>query len=313
MKAVRAIALSIIAGVDPKAGVYASFSIVVLIAIVGGRPGMISAATAAKAVLMITLVRDHALKQLLAATVLAGLVQIGADLLKLGRVMRYVSKSVTTGYLNALAILIFMAQLPELNLAGSGVTSLTYALMALGLAIIYLLPRLTTLFGKAVQGASKIRRIDGQKSHPGFHRVLASGCLFRQPEAKDPHLPWPGPHHSCVALSSRIDRRVCPIISNRTACDARSTWLPRKYRIQNVKTAQPLHRCLQVPARGALHRLFHDQAAEKMFKSLNKPAFQVAFITMLRHQQAALGKYRHWTAAYLAKCAKKGVTPPFVP
>ena len=105
----EAIAFSIIAGVDPKVGLYASFSIAVLIAFVGGRPGMISAATAATAVLMITLVRDHGLEYLLAATVLAGLIQIGAGFLKLGRFMRYVSKSVMTGFLNALAILLFMA------------------------------------------------------------------------------------------------------------------------------------------------------------------------------------------------------------
>ncbi len=140
----EAIAFSIIAGVDPKVGLYASFSIAVLIAFVGGRPGMISAATAATAVLMITLVRDHGLEYLFAATVLAGLLQIGAGLLKLGRFMRYVSKSVMTGFVNALAILIFMAQLPELNFGNPGVTWLTWALVAAGLAIIYLFPRITT-------------------------------------------------------------------------------------------------------------------------------------------------------------------------
>ncbi|QDA36299.1 SulP family inorganic anion transporter (plasmid) [Paracoccus liaowanqingii] len=140
----EAIAFSIIAGVDPRVGLYASFSIAVLIAFVGGRPGMISAATAATAVLMITLVRDHGLEYLLAATVLAGLIQIGAGLLKLGRFMRYVSKSVMTGFVNALAILIFMAQLTELDLSVPGITWLTYALVAVGLVIIYLLPRLTT-------------------------------------------------------------------------------------------------------------------------------------------------------------------------
>ena len=137
----EAIAFSIIAGVDPKVGLYASFSIAVLIAFVGGRPGMISAATAATAVLMVTLVRDHGLEYLLAATVLTGLIQIGAGLLKLGFVMRYVSKSVMTGFVNALAILIFMAQLPELD--PRNVTGLTYALVAAGLAIIYLFPYLT--------------------------------------------------------------------------------------------------------------------------------------------------------------------------
>lgn len=137
----EAIAFSIIAGVDPKVGLYASFSIAVITAFVGGRPGMISAATAATAVLMVTLVRDHGLQYLLAATVLAGLIQIGAGMLRLGRLMRFVSKSVMTGFVNALAILIFIAQLPELDPARVGL--LTYALVAAGLAIIYLFPLLT--------------------------------------------------------------------------------------------------------------------------------------------------------------------------
>ena len=135
----EAIAFSIIAGVDPKVGLYASFSIAVITAIVGGRPGMISAATAATAVLMVTLVKVHGLEYLLAATVLAGLLQIGAGLLKLGDSMRFVSRSVITGFVNALAILIFLAQLPELT----GVTTLTYVMVAGGLAIIYLFPYIT--------------------------------------------------------------------------------------------------------------------------------------------------------------------------
>ncbi|MEM9249960.1 MAG: SulP family inorganic anion transporter [Pseudomonadota bacterium] len=138
----EAIAFSIIAGVDPKVGLYASFSIAVITAITGGRPGMISAATAATAVLMVTLVKEHGLQYLLAATVLAGLLQIGAGLLRLGFVMRFVSKSVMTGFVNALAILIFMAQLPELD--PREVTWITYPLVAAGLAIIYLFPRVTT-------------------------------------------------------------------------------------------------------------------------------------------------------------------------
>ncbi len=136
----EAIAFSIIAGVDPKVGLYASFSIAVIVAITGGRPGMISAATAATAVLMVTLVKEHGLQYLLAATVLAGLIQIVAGLLKLGFVMRFVSRSVMTGFVNALAILIFIAQLPEMI----GVPPLTYVMIAAGLAIIYLLPRVTT-------------------------------------------------------------------------------------------------------------------------------------------------------------------------
>ncbi len=136
----EAIAFSIIAGVDPKVGLYASFSIAVITAIVGGRPGMISAATAATAVLMVTLVKEHGLQYLLAATILAGVLQIIAGYLRLGQVMRFVSQSVMTGFVNALAILIFMAQLPELI----GVPWLTYVMVAGGLAIIYLFPRITT-------------------------------------------------------------------------------------------------------------------------------------------------------------------------
>ncbi|MDF1587232.1 SulP family inorganic anion transporter [Marinimicrococcus flavescens] len=136
----EAIAFSIIAGVDPKVGLYASFCIAVVIAFTGGRPGMISAATGAMALVMVDLVRDYGLDYLLAATLLTGFLQIGFGLLKLGSLMRFVSRSVMTGFVNALAILIFMAQLPEL--IGVGVE--TYALVALGLAIIYLLPRLTT-------------------------------------------------------------------------------------------------------------------------------------------------------------------------
>jgi len=137
----EAIAFSIIAGVDPKVGLYASFSIAVIVAITGGRPGMISAATAATAVLMVTLVKEHGLQYLFAATVLAGLLQIAAGFLKLGYLMRFISRSVLTGFVNALAILIFMAQLPELI----NVPLLTYVMVAAGLAIIYLFPRVTTV------------------------------------------------------------------------------------------------------------------------------------------------------------------------
>ncbi len=139
----EAIAFSIIAGVDPKVGLYASFCISVVIAFTGGRPGMISAATAAMAVLMVSLVRDHGLEYLLAATLLTGVIQIVFGFLKVGSLMRFVSKAVMTGFVNALAILIFLAQLPELNLGVEGVGWVTYAMVAGGLGIIYLLPRLT--------------------------------------------------------------------------------------------------------------------------------------------------------------------------
>ncbi|KYN24245.1 sulfate transporter [Vibrio cidicii] len=132
----EAIAFSIIAGVDPKVGLYASFSIAVIIAFVGGRPGMISAATGAMALVMVTLVKEHGLQYLLAATVLTGVIQIIAGYLRLGDLMRFVSRSVVTGFVNALAILIFMAQLPELT----NVTWHVYAMTVAGLGIIYLFP-----------------------------------------------------------------------------------------------------------------------------------------------------------------------------
>ena len=135
----EAIAFSIIAGVDPTVGLYASFSIATLIAFFGGRPGMISAATGAMALVMVTLVKTHGLDYLLAATILTGLLQVMAGWIKLGRLMRFVSRSVVTGFVNALAILIFLAQLPELT----NVTWQVYAMTAAGLAIIYGLPYLT--------------------------------------------------------------------------------------------------------------------------------------------------------------------------
>ncbi|NRB56689.1 MAG: SulP family inorganic anion transporter [Salinicola sp.] len=141
----EAIAFSIIAGVDPKVGLYASFSIAVVIAFTGGRPGMISAATGATALLMVTLVRDHGLEYLLAATLLTGVIQIVFGYLRLGELMRFVSRSVVTGFVNALAILIFMAQLPELT----DVTWHVYAMTAAGLGIIYLFPYLPVI-GKAL-------------------------------------------------------------------------------------------------------------------------------------------------------------------
>lgn len=135
----EAIAFSIIAGVDPKVGLYASFCIAVVIAFTGGRPGMISAATGAMALLMVDLVADHGLQYLLAATLLTGLLQIAAGVMRLGSMMRFVSRSVITGFVNALAILIFMAQLPELI----NVPWTVYVMTAAGLGIIYLFPLLT--------------------------------------------------------------------------------------------------------------------------------------------------------------------------
>ncbi|MDR5740381.1 SulP family inorganic anion transporter [Caballeronia sp. LZ016] len=135
----EALAFSIIAGVDPKVGLYAASVIAIVSAIAGGRPGMISAATGAVALLLSSLVKAHGVEYVLAAGILAGILQIGAGMLRLGALMRFVSRSVITGFVNALAILIFLAQLPQLQSAPWYV----YAMVAGGLAIIYLLPRVT--------------------------------------------------------------------------------------------------------------------------------------------------------------------------
>ena len=135
----EAIAFSIIAGVDPKVGLYASFIIAVTTAFLGGRPASISAATGAMALLMIDLVRDYGLEYLLVATLLCGMFQVIFGLLRLGRQMRYVPRAVMVGYINALAVLIFLAQLPQLT----NVPFAVYVMTAASLAIIYLLPRVT--------------------------------------------------------------------------------------------------------------------------------------------------------------------------
>lgn len=137
----EAIAFSIIAHVPPAVGLYASFCIATVIAFAGGRPAMISAATGAIALLVGDLVLEHGLQYLLAATLLTGVFQIIAGYLKIARLMTFVSKAVVTGFVNALAILIFMAQLPHLT----NVSWHVYALTALGLAIIYLFPYVPVL------------------------------------------------------------------------------------------------------------------------------------------------------------------------
>lgn len=135
----EAIAFSIIAGVDPQVGLYASVCIAITISFFGGRPAMISAATGAMALVMVDLVKDHGLSYLLACTILTGLLQIGVGFLKLGRYMRFVSRSVVTGFVNALAILIFLAQMPELI----GTNWQTYGITAAGIAVLIFWPRVT--------------------------------------------------------------------------------------------------------------------------------------------------------------------------
>ena len=141
----EAIAFSIIAGVDPMVGLYASFCIAVVISFTGGRPAMISAATGAMALLMGSLVRDHGLDYLFAATILTGIIQLIFGVLKIARFMKFIPRSVMVGFVNALAILIFMAQVPHFV----GVSNMTYVVAGITLLIIYVLPRFT----KAVPSA----------------------------------------------------------------------------------------------------------------------------------------------------------------
>lgn len=133
----EAIAFSIIAGVDPMVGLYASFCIAVIISFIGGRPGMISAATGAMALLMVPLVKEHGIQYLLAATVLTGIIQLLFGIFKIGKLIKFIPRAVMIGFVNALAILIFMAQVPHFV----GISTLTYIFVAVTLIIVYVLPR----------------------------------------------------------------------------------------------------------------------------------------------------------------------------
>jgi SulP family sulfate permease len=136
----EAISFSIIAGVDPRVGLFASFTMAVTVAIVGGRPAMISAATGAVALVVAPLVREHGLDYLIATVILAGVIQLLLGGLGVARLMRFIPRSVMVGFVNALAILIFIAQLPHLL----GVPRLVYPMVALGIALIVLFPKVTT-------------------------------------------------------------------------------------------------------------------------------------------------------------------------
>lgn len=133
----EAIAFSIIAGVDPMVGLYASFCIAVIIAFIGGRPGMISGATGAMALLMVPLVKDYGVEYLLAATVLTGIIQLIFGICKVAKIMKFIPRAVMIGFVNALAILIFMAQVPHFV----GISTLTYMFVGITLIIVYVLPR----------------------------------------------------------------------------------------------------------------------------------------------------------------------------
>lgn len=137
----EAISFSIIAGVDPRVGLFSSFVMAVSIAFLGGRPAMISAATGAVALVIAPVARDHGLDFLLATVILAGVIQVLLGVLGVARLMRFIPRSVMVGFVNALAILIFIAQVPHLV----GVPWLVYPLAAVGIAIMVGMPRLTTV------------------------------------------------------------------------------------------------------------------------------------------------------------------------
>jgi SulP family sulfate permease len=175
----EAISFSIIAGVDPRVGLFASFTMAVTIAFVGGRPAMISAATGAMALVVAGLVAEHGVEYLLAATILAGAFQIVLGLLGVPKLMRFVPRSVMTGFVNALAILIFLAQIPHLTKGGA----LGAAFVAAGLALIFLVPRLTTaipaplvaivvLTAATVVGAIDLPTVGGEGELPDALPIL---------------------------------------------------------------------------------------------------------------------------------------------
>ena len=175
----EAISFSIIAGVDPRVGLFASFTMAVTIAIVGGRPAMISAATGAMALVVVGLVSEHGVEYLLAATILAGAMQIALAALGVPKLMRFVPRSVMTGFVNALAILILLAQVPHLTKGGT----LGYALVAAGLALIFVVPRLTSavpaplvaivvLTVAAVAGAIDVPTVGDEGSLPDSLPIL---------------------------------------------------------------------------------------------------------------------------------------------
>ncbi len=134
----EAIGFSVLAGVDPMVGLYASFCIAIITAFAGGRPGLISAATGAMALVLAGLVKEYGVEYMLAATVLAGILQIVMGFLKVGNLLRFIPKPVMTGFVNALAIMIFHAQLDYFH--GAGISM--YLLVVFGMAIIYLFPKI---------------------------------------------------------------------------------------------------------------------------------------------------------------------------
>lgn len=181
----EAIGFSVVAGVPPEVGLYASVVIATIIAFTGGRTAMISAATASTAVLMTGIVHSHGLSYLLGAVILMGLFQIIAGLLKLGRLMRFVSQSVMTGFVNALAILIFLAQLPQII----GAPWQVFLLILIGLVVIYGFPRITKAFPSPLLAVIIVTVISYTLHMPVKHVAELGQLPDALPEFGIPHVP----------------------------------------------------------------------------------------------------------------------------
>ncbi len=155
----EAVAFSFVAGVDPLVGLYAAFMVGLITAAIGGRPGMISGATGALAVVMVDLVAEHGIEYLFATVVLMGIIQVGAGVLRLGKFIRLIPHPVMLGFVNGLAIIIFLAQLGQFKIADAGgvlqwmsgpTLYLMIGLVALTMGIIYFLPKVTMAFPSAL-------------------------------------------------------------------------------------------------------------------------------------------------------------------
>ncbi|GAA4974274.1 SulP family inorganic anion transporter [Kineococcus glutinatus] len=182
----EAISFAVIAGVDPRVGLFASFTMAVTTAVVGGRPAMISAATGAVALVVAPLVRSHGLDHLLVAVVLGGLVQIALGLLGVARLMRFIPRSVMVGFVNALAILVATAQLPHLV----GVPWAVYPIVVAGIAIILLVPRLTTAVPAPLVAIAVLGALTAV-AHVDVPTVGDQGALPRSlPSPVLPDVPW---------------------------------------------------------------------------------------------------------------------------
>jgi len=171
----EAVAFAFVAGVDPLVGLYAAFIVGLITAAIGGRPGMISGATGALAVVMVSLVAQHGVEYLFATVVLMGILQLAAGIFKLGKFIRLVPHPVMLGFVNGLAIVIFLAQMTQFQVPGTAEASghgmsggewlsgwpliLMLLLVALTMAIIWGLPKLTKAIPAPLAGIAIVAAV----------------------------------------------------------------------------------------------------------------------------------------------------------